>query len=147
MVLNGRGVGIVLSCIWLFGCVQGKPSPPRLPHETPEGNELSDANCPAGVPSDDPPFDGAAAEGALKHAMDRAWSSGLHTASHFDLSITMSWGNAGCVAEVTLEEELPSSLAECLMRRFRDATIKPFRGQSPSVQVRMTNDRAWWTWL
>jgi hypothetical protein len=94
-----------------------------------------------------PAFDQPAAQGALEHAMDRAWSCGLHTHSHFDLSVTLSWGNAGCVADVLLDAELPSDIGQCLVRRFGDASIRPFSGGSPSVQVRMTNDRAWWTWL
>jgi len=149
-MVRGR-VGALLVCVLLVSCVGGKKSPPRLPHEDTDNDdprgELHDGECSASSVRDAPAFDQPVADGMIKYAMDRDWSCGLHTGSHFDLTVTMSWGNAGCVADVTLDSDLPSDIGHCLLRRFSSATIQPFTGSSPSVQVRMTNDRAWWTWL
>jgi hypothetical protein len=151
MVINGRGVGVVLVCGALVGCVSsGRRPPPRLPHETPEAtaeSEHHDGSCAWSSAANAPAFDVGVAEGAIQHAMERAARCGLHTRSHFDLSLTLSWGGSGCVAHVELESEVPNDVGECLVRRFSDATTKPFSGSSPEVQVRMTNDRFWWTWL
>jgi len=151
MTTIGRGVSVTLGCLLLVGCLSGsKKSPPRLPHESSGddegGAEVRNETCSDGEETTTAPFDQPVANGMLQHAMDRAWSCGLHTVSHFDLTLSLRWGNSGCVARVTLENEVPSTIGECLVRRFEGATIKPFSGASPSVVVRMTNDRSWWSY-
>ena len=119
---------------------QVKPSDERK-------NELRNTDCEWGPETTSRAFNRFAADGVLKQATDRAASCGLHSNDRFDLSLNMSWGHPGCVAWVSLEAELPNKISECLLRRFESATVPPFSGVLPSVQVRMTNDRAWWTWL
>jgi hypothetical protein len=122
----------------------------KLPHEEADDGppgELSSQSCEASAKTTSRPFDHPAADGVLKHTIHRAWSCGLHTMSHFDLSLHLNWGNAGCVARVSLDGEVPSNISECLLRRFEKATVPPFSGGSPVVQVRIINDRAWWDWL
>jgi hypothetical protein len=121
-----------------------------LPHEEPEPDargELSDETCEQGADTADGPFDFDTANGMLQHSMDSAASCGLHTVGHFDLTLHVTFGNAGCVADVTLKSEVPSSIGECLLRRFKQTKVKAFSGAAPTAEVRMTNDRSWWSWM
>jgi hypothetical protein len=136
-------VGTVLAYLLLAGC--GSESEVKAPPASP--NEFRNTDCAWSPETNTRAFSRLVADGALKDAMDRAVSCSVHASHHLDLSLNMSWGNAGCVARVTLETELPSNVRDCLLRRFATATVPPFSGVSPSVQVRMTNERTWWDWL
>jgi hypothetical protein len=146
MVKLGRDLGTLLAAVVLASCLHsnGRVVQPREP-EPQARDELVSAECKASSSSGGTPFNAAEADGILKYAMERAWNCGLHTMSHFDLGLTLEWGNTGCVASVVLQQELPSAIGECLIRQFEKAAVPAFGGKSPHVEVRMTNDRSWWS--
>ncbi len=134
----------MLSCALLAGC-GGGDSQVKQPDES--GNEFRNTDCEWGQETTSQAFSRLAADRVLKNTIDRAWSCGLDTKHRFDLSLNMSWGPSGCVARIRFESEVTKSVRECLLRHLESVTVPTFGGASPSVQVHMTNDRAWWNWL
>ncbi len=107
---------------------------------------LSSAECknaPAGTTA---PFDRSAGDGAIKAGAQRAWACGLHTTTAMDLKLVVTWAPAGCVSEVAIENKIPSSIGECLIRRFGQSSVPAFQGAPVSVRVRMIDDRAYFEW-
>ena len=140
MVISAR---IVLACALLASCGASE-SQVKQPDEK---NELRNTDCEWSQETTSQAFNRFAADRALKQAMDRASSCGLHNNDRFDLSFNVSWGHAGCVAWIRLDAELPSDVRECLFRRLESATVPAFSGVSPSARVRVTNDRVSLVWL
>jgi hypothetical protein len=100
-------------------------------------------DAPAGTTS---PFDRHAGAGAIEARAQRAWARGLHTTTAMDLKLVVTWGPAGCVTEVAIENKIPSSIGECLIRRFGQSSVPAFQGAPVSIRVRMIDDRAYFAW-
>ena len=150
MKIQGReGLWAVLLVVGCVGSAKSSADTRDGNGDPPESNaktELNEVECEQAISPDAPPFDQSVATGMLESAMERAWNCGLHNASTFDLTLKVSWGTAGCVSNVELLSETPSSTGECLIRQFKKASIQPFSGGAPYATVRMTNDRSWWSW-
>jgi hypothetical protein len=128
---------------------QGRSQRHELRASNEEGGpqaRLSSAECknaPAGTTA---PFDHNAGDGAIKAGAERAWACGLHTTTAMNLKLVVTWAPAGCVSEVAIENEIPSSIGECLIRRFGLSSVPAFQGAPVSVRVRMIDDRAYFEW-
>ncbi len=108
--------------------------------------ELSDGTCAAETAAGAPPLDKGAVNGLLMSAAERAWNCGLHSVNRMDLHIAVEIHGTGCVSDVALDEKLPSTMGECLMRRFKETKIPAYTGGPVVARVRMTNDRVWLEW-
>jgi hypothetical protein len=107
---------------------------------------LSSEECKNAPPGTTALFDRNAGDGAIKAGAQRAWACGLHTTTAMDLKLVVTWAPAGCVSEVAIENKIPSSIGECLIRRFGQSNVPAFQGAPVSVRVRMIDDRAYFEW-